>query len=98
MPQFKGLVEVQTTAGDSTIFIDGNAGDVTAGGNGHRGSLQLRDTPGATRLTIDGETGTVWISSAAGDAVVTIDGQEGDIAVFRVIGGVHREIMPIRRR
>jgi hypothetical protein len=93
MPNFKGLVEIQTGAGDPTILLDGDTGDVTVGGGGQAGNLGVGDASGAQRVAIAGDVGTLTISSAAGPPVLRFDsasaalyvgasGNEGDIILL----------------
>ena len=92
MPQFNGLVEIRDGDGNTTISLDGDTGDIAAGGAGQAGNLAVRNAADAPRVSIDGETGTVTISTSDGDALVTVDGQEGDVTIARTIAGVSREV------
>ena len=93
MPDFKGVVEIQTAAGDPTLTLDGDAGDLTVGGSGQDGQVAVGTGSGVTRVVIDGSTGTVTVLAADGDPLVSIDGTQGDLVVYRKISGVNREVL-----
>jgi hypothetical protein len=93
MPNFSGSVEIQDAAGNPTIVLDGESGDVAAGGSGQAGTLVVRDGGGIAKVSVDGQTGTIKVVATDGDPLVTIDGQEGDIVVHRKVGGAGREAL-----
>ena len=51
---FSGKVEIQdgTTQPKVTIILDGNSGDVSAGGNGQIGSVATKNQAGADIITL----------------------------------------------
>jgi hypothetical protein len=93
MPDFKGVVQIQTAAGDPTIVLDGDNGDVSAGGSGRDGQIVVRTAAELTRISLDAATGSVIISALDGDPLVSIDGQEGDVTVYRKVSGVNRAVL-----
>ncbi len=93
MPNHKGLVEIQDSANNPTIVLDGETGDVVAGGSGQDGLLVASDGAGNERVRVDGSTGTVEVLSPSGDPVVLVDGTEGDVVIYRMVGGANREAL-----
>ncbi len=72
-----------------TITINGDTGDLVAGGAGEDGDIRLRDAAGTTRISLDANSGVIRIYSAEGGLVMTISahgdinmggaGQDGDL-------------------
>lgn len=93
MPNHKGVVEIQDNSHNPTIILDGETGDVSAGGSGQDGLLVAADGAGNDRVRVDGATGSVEIVSPTGDPVVRVDGEEGDVVIFRMVGGSNREVL-----
>ncbi len=78
--QFSGNVEIQKTGNGTTITLNGNTGNITAGGNGQDGDLYVRDSSGREVLRFNGDTAVLYIGA---------NGNEGDI---RVRDGAGREV------
>jgi hypothetical protein len=93
MPDFKGVVEIQDAAGDPTLILDGDNGDLSIGGSGQDGQFVIGTGAGLTKLQIDGSTGTITILADDGDPVVTIDGNQGDLTIHRKVSGTNREVL-----
>jgi hypothetical protein len=74
--QFTGLVEIQTGGGATTITLDGDHAEVTAGDNGQHGLVSVRDDTGAERVRIDTRGITVF--------------DESGTAAIHLIGNSHR--------
>lgn len=83
--QITGKVEVLTGTGKITITLDGDSGDIQAGGNGQDGDLVLADSGGVRRVHIDGQTGLVALRNANGEDILTI-GSSGNINIRRKTG------------
>ena len=69
---FAGTVEVQDGSGQTTLQLDGNAGNVTAGGNGHSGTVSMQNAGGSETVQLNGAEG---ILRAGGN------GQDGALVV-----------------
>jgi len=80
--QIMGKVEVLTTGGRITITLDGDSGDIHAGGNGQDGDLALTDSAGQRRIYLDGQNGSVRLRNASGDDILLI-GSSGNINIRR---------------
>jgi len=78
---FTGKVDVQTAGSKITITLNGDTGDVSAGGNGQNGDLSVRDTAGTERLKFEGSTAKLSARSAAQVLTITLDGSTGDVVL-----------------
>lgn len=67
---------VLTTGGEppARVRLDGDAGDIRAGGNGRAGDLRLLGQASQTTMHLDGSRAIVWLGG---------NGVDGDIVVFR---------------
>lgn len=64
--KFTGKVEIQDTAENTTIELDGNTANITGGGRGKDGEIRLKDSAGNTRLFFMGRDGAICINDSAG--------------------------------
>ena len=91
--QITGKVEVLTGVGKVTITLDGDSGDMLAGGNGQDGDLALANSSGVRRIHIDGQSGLITLRNANGEDTLTI-GSSGNINIRRRTGaGAPKEVL-----
>lgn len=91
--QITGKVEVLTGTGKITITLDGDSGDMLAGGNGQDGDLALADSSGVRRIHIDAQSGLVTLRNANGQDTLAI-GSSGNINIRRKAGaGAPKEVL-----
>ena len=76
---FTGKVDVQTAGSKITITLNGDTGDVSAGGGGQSGDFSLRDPVGRERLKIEGSTAKLSARSVAQVLTITLDGSTGEV-------------------
>ncbi|PSN14184.1 hypothetical protein C7293_12810 [filamentous cyanobacterium CCT1] len=78
--------------GQATIHLDGNSGDITAGGAGTDGDVTLQDGTGQTRVSLDAGNQRMEIRNRSGDIISMIggaanlrlgtNGERGDIFLY----------------
>jgi len=91
--QITGKIEVLTGAGKITITLDGDSGDMLAGGNGRDGDLVLADSSGVRKIHIDGQSGHITLRNANGEDILTI-GSSGNINIRRKANaGAPKEVL-----
>jgi hypothetical protein len=80
---FIGLVEIQDTAKETTtISLNGDTADLTAGGAGQDGNLYLRNAAGYGTLSINGSNASIYLGGSGQAGIVTIsDGKDK----FRIV-------------
>ena len=69
---FAGTVEVQDGSGQTTLQLDGNAGDFTAGGNGHSGTVSLQNAGGSETVQLNGAEGIVRAGGNGQDGTLVV--------------------------
>ena len=87
MPNFNGLVEIQTSPPGpplATIKLDGNVARVEVGDNGQAGVVSVRTDAGDERVLID-QNG-VTVRDSAGQAVVQLVGGSREVFVLNASG------------
>lgn len=88
---FSGRVDVTNGSGEVTVRVNGDHGNIRAGGNGQDGDLFVLDTAGNSRIHVDGQSGKIRIMAADGTTVANIGmhgnaylggaGQDGDLVL-----------------
>ncbi len=68
--QYKGIVEVARNDGTVTIYLNGDNGNITMGGNGADGDIILRTSDGKNTLHLNGDKGNITLGG---------NGEDGDI-------------------
>lgn len=92
--QFKGIVEIQNDENASTISLDGDHANITAGGEGQDGDIVIRDSQGKQTITIRGMWGEMRLGKELpGGERIDLDGKSGNIAVFHNVDDVNRLVM-----
>jgi hypothetical protein len=77
--QVTGKVEILNSASNITITLNGNTGDISAGGSRQDGDIILKDGSGNERIRIDAQTGTIIIKASDGQNRLRVDGNGGNI-------------------
>lgn len=75
MPQ----TQILNAANQVTITLDGDTGDVVAGGNGQDGDIIVRTTGGVERIRLDGQAGSIKARSAVQVEVFGVNGDTGEV-------------------
>jgi hypothetical protein len=70
-------VENVTDTAKATVFLDGNVGDVVAGGSGQDGDIFLRDGAGKVKMHLGGQNGDVLLQDSAGNIKMHLVGSHG---------------------
>jgi hypothetical protein len=59
--KFSGKTEILKSSGGTTITLDGNTGNITAGGNGSDGDIIVRNKTGDSTVFVDGDKGDIKV-------------------------------------
>jgi hypothetical protein len=82
---FVGKVVVASSAGQSTVVIEGDAGNLSLGGGGQDGDLTVKDGSGKLRAELRGASGQLFLRDPAGKARSFI-GSDGFIRLWGADG------------
>jgi hypothetical protein len=83
-------IDARNSAGNPTVTLDGDTGNIHAGGHGQAGNLFLNDAQGRDTIHLDGATanihtggrgqaGDLFVNNAQGQPTIRLDGANGDI-------------------
>lgn len=101
--QFSGKVDILDNTSKTTIRLDGDTGDISAGGgiSGKDGNIKLRDSSGNDKIWLMGEAGDIITNGnlfagplhAAGVRTFSFFGSTGDIQIHSRIGSSLYKVM-----
>jgi len=75
--------EIKDNVNNVTVTLDGDTGDITAGGNGKDGDISLRNADGAEKIHLDGQTGS--ITAKIGRLIVfNLKGDTGEVLLHGI--------------
>src|SRR5262245_2088372 len=94
---FGGTVEVQNDGATTTVVRDGNAGVVTAGGNGSSGKISVQNDSGLERARIAGTTGAYFVTNGVGQDLIEIGGLDGALVVRQAQGETFPEVLTFKQ-
>src|SRR5690606_14005031 len=69
---FDGTVEVQNGSSTTTVLLDGNAGLVTAGGNGQAGTIDVQSAATGGTIALLGDSGSIRAGGSGIDGAVEV--------------------------
>ncbi|MEO1068023.1 MAG: hypothetical protein AAFW95_02740 [Cyanobacteria bacterium J06638_6] len=64
--------------GQATVSIDGNNGNILAGGQGTDGDIVLRSTTNQNRIRLDAQGGNLWMGGNGADGDIVLFADSGD--------------------
>jgi hypothetical protein len=90
-----GMISILNSASQPTVTLDGNTGDISAGGHGQSGAWILKDADGKAKVRIHVPTGelivapdqTMILDGATGKIVLKFNGQERVVLTAVTSGG-----------